>query len=139
MTNANFNVECEINKVDDDKHLIFAWASVIEKNGEPVVDSQGDIISSDELEKAVYQYVIESRDAGEMHFRKGVGTLVESIVFTKEKQEALGIDLGKVGWFVGFQISDNDVWEKVKKGEYLMLSIGGRGIREEINDHEEEE
>ncbi|MCM1497291.1 MAG: XkdF-like putative serine protease domain-containing protein [Clostridium sp.] len=136
MDKTKFNVNCEINKLDDDKRLVFAWASVIEKNGEPVVDLQGDVISSDELEQAVYNYVIDSRDAGEMHFRKGVGTLVESIVFTKEKQEALGIDLGKVGWFVGFKITDDQVWESVKKGKYAMLSIGGRGVREKIDEEE---
>ena len=62
----------------------------------------------------------------------GVGRLIESMVFTKEKQEALGINLGKVGWFVGFQIDDVDVWKKIETGEYVDFSIGGTGQREQI-------
>ena len=42
------------------------------------------IDSEDELEKAAYQYVLNSRDGGEMHVRKGVSTMVESVVLTKE-------------------------------------------------------
>lgn len=136
MSENKFNIQCEINKVDEDKHLVFAWASVIEKDGKVLVDHQGDTISEEELEKAAYDYVLNSRDGGFMHIKKGIGTLVESIVFTKQKQEALGIDLGQVGWFVGFVINDESVWEGIKKGDYPMLSIGGRGIREKIEDDE---
>ena len=51
-------------------------------------DFQGDMIDPETLEKAVYDYVEESRDGGEMHKRLGVATLIESIVFTKEKISA---------------------------------------------------
>ena len=79
-------------------------------------DFQGDMIDPETLEKAVYDYVEESRDGGEMHKRLGVATLIESIVFTKEKMSALGIPDGTIpeGWWVGFRVSDPDVWEKVK-------------------------
>lgn len=134
MEKENFKLNCDIHKLDDDKKLIFAWASVIEKDGQPIVDRQGDIIDSDDLEEAVYDYVINSRKGGEMHIREDAGTLVESIVFTKEKQELLGIDLGLVGWFVGIKIQDDNVWKRIKDGTYSMLSIGGRGLREKIEE-----
>lgn len=114
------------------KQQIFGWASVIEENGVPVEDSQGDVIEADELEKAAYSFSLKKGVAGENHDRVGVGRLIESMVFTKEKQEALGIDLKKVGWFVGFQIDDSEVWKKIETGEYLDFSIGGLGVREEI-------
>ena len=41
--------------------------------------------------------------------------MVESCVFTVEKQRAMGIPEGTlpVGWWIGFHISDDDAWERV--------------------------
>ena len=119
----------EIKKIDEDERLVFGWFSVVEQNGELIKDSQGDFIEPDQLEKAAYDFVLDARIAGEGHVRKGVGQLVESIVFTKEKQEVLGIDVGCIGWWGGFHIDDDNVWDKIKKGEYPMFSIGGTGTR----------
>ena len=68
---------------------------------------------------------------GDMHERMGVGRLVESMVFTKQKQDALGIDLGLVGWFVGFKVDDDGVWKRIKAGELPEFSIGGKAVRSE--------
>ena len=64
----------------------------------------------------------------------GVAVLVESMVFTKEKQNALGIAEGTIpeGWWIGFKVTDPDVWDKVKDGTYSMFSIEGEAIREEV-------
>ena len=69
-----------------------------------------------------------------MHQRGGVGHVIESIVFTKEKAAALGIpaDILPEGWWIGFKITDDEVWEKIKSGEYSMFSIEGEAIREPI-------
>lgn len=119
----------EIKKINEDERLVFGWFSVVEKGGKLIKDGEGDHIEPEQLEKAAYNYVLDARIAGDSHVRKGVGQLVESIVFTKEKQEALGIDLGCVGWWGGFHIDDDSVWDKIKKGEYPMFSIGGTGTR----------
>lgn len=115
----------EIKKIDD-KHLIFGFASVAE-----IVDAHGDIISSSELEKAAYDFVLHSRAGHEMHQTKTVGRLIESIVFTKEKLKALGLpeDSLRNSWWVGFKIDDEEVWQKIKSGEYKMFSIGGKARR----------
>ena len=99
-----------LRKIDEDQRLVFGWASVCEVNGEPLYDREGDMIPPDELEKAAYDFVLNARIAGELHLRKGVGDMVESIMFTVEKQEALGIDLGMVGWWIGFKVTDDSVW-----------------------------
>ncbi|MCL2416031.1 MAG: XkdF-like putative serine protease domain-containing protein, partial [Defluviitaleaceae bacterium] len=72
--------------------------------------------------------------AGEMHERGEVGQLVESVVFTKEKTVAMGIPGGILpeGWWVGFKIHDDEVWNKIKNGEYSMFSIEGTARRVEI-------
>ena len=121
-----------ITKSIEDKRLVFGWANVaVRVDGEQIIDWQQDAIDTEELEKAAYEYVAEFGTAGEMHQRGGVGRVVESIVFTKEKAGALGIptDLLPEGWWVGFKIDDDEVWEKVKSGEYSMFSIGGKAQR----------
>ena len=123
-----------ITKVDEDKRLVFGWANIIkDEQGQLLLDRQDDFIDSeDELEKAAYQYVLNSRDGGEMHIRKGVSTMVESVVLTKEKQAALGIPEGVVptGWWIGFKVLDDRVWSQVKKGDYVGFSVHGTGQRQ---------
>lgn len=114
-----------VKKADPDKRLIFGWASIVTKDGKPIVDKQGDIIPVDELEKAFYDFVLYSRDHGDMHVRKGTGRLVECMVFTKEKQAVLGIDLGFEGAWTGFRVDDDAVWARHKRGELPEFSIGG--------------
>ena len=62
------------------------------------------------------------------------GKLVESCVFTAEKQKAMGIPEGTlpIGWWIGFKIEDDAAWEKVKNGTYRMFSIEGKATREPI-------
>lgn len=124
-------------KVDKEKRLVFGWASVIkDTQGKVLLDRQDDFIDSeDELEKAAYEYVLKSRDGGEMHIRKGVSTMVESVVLSKEKQAALGIPAGTipVGWWVGFKVNDERVWGEVKKGGYVGFSVHGTGKREKTD------
>lgn len=126
-----------IQKSNDEKMQAFGWANVsIEENGEVLEDWQGDIVDPDELEKAAYNFVRFYREGGEMHERGDAATLIESVVFTVEKMEAMGIPTGTipVGWWIGFQVTDPDVWEKVKDGTYPMFSIEGKAERENVED-----
>ncbi|PWK07506.1 XkdF-like putative serine protease domain-containing protein [Tumebacillus permanentifrigoris] len=122
-----------ITKTDTEKQMVFGWLSVsVTAEGVQVIDLHGDIIEEHELEAAAYDFVLHARIAGEMHERfEGIGRLVESTVFTAEKQRAWGIPEGimPIGWWVGFKIDDPDVWAKVKSGEYGAFSIGGKAIR----------
>lgn len=131
---ADFRLTCEIAKKDTKQRIVYGWASIIEKGGKPVVDHQKDVISEENLVKVVHGYVREARVGKAMHKGEKTGELVESIVFTKELQKALGIDLAQVGWFVGYKITDDATWAKVEKGELKSFSIGGRGKREAIKD-----
>lgn len=125
----------KIVKRDDEKFLVFGWFNVSkDKDGNLVVDSQGDSISIEELEQAAYNFVLNSRVGGEMHETFGVARLVESMVFTKDKLKMLGLpeDSLPEGWFGGFKVTDTEVWQKIKNGDYKSFSIGGRAIREAI-------
>jgi len=127
----------KIAKSDNDKRLAFGWANVsVSAAGEQLVDYHEDMIDIDELEQAAYKYVEFFREGGEMHERGGCAVLIESMVFTKEKQTALGLPEGTVpeGWWIGFHVTDDDVWAKVKDGTYPMFSIEGEAIREPVEE-----
>ncbi len=131
----------------DHQHLVFGWFSIVSIGGEVVTDTQGDQITSETIEAASYEFVLDSRAAGEMHEQgddgvvKGRGRVVESVVFTLEKQRAMAaslhaqgianaaIDLGCVAWWGGFLIEDESTWAKVVSGELRAFSVGGRGKR----------
>lgn len=131
------SADFEIYKADDDQHLVFGWASVaITVDGEELEDMQHDMIDPEDLEEAAYEYVLNFRDTGEEHlpgYRKK-GRLVESCVFTPDKQKAMGIPAGTlpVAWWIGFKIDDEDTWRRVKDGTYRMFSIEGKAQREPI-------
>lgn len=131
----------KIAKSDDDKRLAFGWANVsVSAAGEQLVDYHEDMIDIEELEQAAYKFVEFYREGGEMHERGGCAVLIESMVFTKEKQAALGLPEGTVpeGWWIGFHVTDDDVWAKVKDGTYPMFSIEGEAIREPVEEPEQE-
>ena len=121
-----------IAKVDEDQRLVWGWASVIEEGGKAVVDSQGDVIGEADLLKAAHMFVTDARVGKAMHEGEPVAEVVESMVLTKSAQEALGIDLGKVGWWIAMKVHDDDVWARVKGGELGAFSIGGRAQIEEM-------
>lgn len=126
-----------IQKADEDKRLVFGWALVsADKDGNKLIDHQGDMVDPDDLEDGAYEYVLNFRDAGEEH----IGTLrkkarmVESCVFTPEKMRAIGIPEGTipVGWWIGFYVDDDTTWERIKSGKYKMFSIEGKAVREPV-------
>lgn len=125
----------EIAKSNNDKQIAFGWAMISRTaTGEEVVDLQGDCIDPEDLEDLAYNYVKLHRDVGQLHETEGEGCVVESVVFTEDKQEAIGIPKGTVpiGWWVGLFIEDPNVWARVKDGTYKAFSIEGSATREEV-------
>lgn len=121
-------------KVDEDRHLVFGWASVaVRKTGEVVKDGEDDTIAPEDLEDAAYVFVLKFRDMNERHRGTVKGQLVESLAVTPDKLEKMGLarDALPQGWWVGFYVEDQQAWEKVKSGEYQMFSIEGTAEREE--------
>lgn len=143
----------EIVKLVPDQYLIFGYANVsISKStsaatgGEQFYDLQLDSVPPEELEKGAYDYVLQAREADEMHKGGVKGMLVESMVFTPDKLERFATDptTGQVNqadlmvlkqlfpcrWWVGFKVSP-DSFEKVRAGKLRMLSIAGEADRED--------
>lgn len=132
----------EISKVNVEKRQVFGWASLSEIDGEPVVDRQGDHTPIDDAEDAAYEYMLTSRIGGDMHGRvskldagpRHTADVIESMVFTPEKLEALGLepDALPLGWWLGMKIHDDQQWQDVKDGKRTGFSVHGRGTRKEM-------
>lgn len=125
----------KIDVVQDELQVVYGWASVVSKDGELVVDSQGDTIEEIELVKAAHDFVTDFRVGGIMHMQDDdgtaipIGTIVESAVFTEDMQKFLKIDVGVVGWWIGLRVEHAAVWKMVKDGQFEGFSIGGAGLR----------
>lgn len=130
---CNFGLTKGPDGAEIEQQLVFGWANVtLQEDGTTPFDWQGDIIETEVLESAAYNFVMAHGLANQEHeWGTECGWLVESMMFTKDKMDALGIPPGMVpeGWFVGFYIPDPDVYAKVKSGEYNMFSIEGTAYR----------
>jgi hypothetical protein len=125
-------MESTIAKVDEDRRLVFGWASVsLAKDGSLVEDREGDTIDPRDLEDAAYEFVLEFGEANVAHSGPTVGRLVESFVSTPDKLAGMGLaaDALPVGWWAGWRIDDDDAWAGVKDGRYQAFSIEGRAER----------
>lgn len=136
-THETWKAEAQVSKAYEDKREVYGWASITELNGEPVVDMQGDYVTIDEIERAAHAYISKSRKGGDMH-RRGddgpvhVADLIESVVITPDKKEALGLSADSpTGWWVGMKVHDDETWNLVKDGKRPMFSIHGSGRRVE--------
>jgi len=122
----------DILKIDEPQRLVYGWISVIEVDGTTVIDQQGDVIEEPELVGSAHEFMTNSRAGKLLHRGEEIGAFVESLVFTRDLQVALGIDLKKVGWFGVMRVASDDVWKGVMDGTYRSFSIGGSARREEI-------
>lgn len=128
----------KIEKIDAEKRLVFGWAYVAKIGDDQVTDHSGDFVVdvAKDLEDAVYDYVLHSREGDEMHTEQVTSRLVESIVLSPEKYAQLGIEKSDgllQGWWVGFKVENDDVWKKVQNGELGMFSFQGKGTRETVD------
>lgn len=122
-------------KSDDEAQVVYAWLAVAEEaDGTEVVDSYGDVLDVPSLEETAWAFVAESRVAGVGHDDLGIGTVVSSVVTTRELQAAWGLPPGAlpVGWFVGIHVTRPDVWARIKAGELPALSWAGVAETEDL-------
>lgn len=129
---CSVDVLFNITKSNGEEGLVSGWANVaVNADGSLPLDWQDDIIRTEVLEKAAIQFMMDYRGSGVMHEGEAKGVVVESIVFTKEKQACLGIPEGTVpeGWFITVKVLDPEVFARVKDGTFKMFSIQGSAKR----------
>jgi rubrerythrin len=115
----------KISKVDEYKHVL--TGVVLEPD---TVDLQGDVITSDDIYKAMEKYMIKSQTVGKQHNGVANAAVIESYVAPCDFM--LGNPAGLVrkgSWVMSVKIFDERLWGSVMKGEFTGFSIGGSGVR----------
>jgi hypothetical protein len=134
MPQHNTVFRADIIKSDPEQQLVWGWAYVSTVKGVLSLDHSGECIKPEELVKAATNFMLDVRVAKAMHQGSKVGEVVHSLPLTKELSEALGIQTDREGWVLCMKIHDLDTWELVKSGKLSAFSIGGRALRESLND-----
>lgn len=129
--NAIMRSQSKILKINEEQRIVFGWASVIVKNGVPVVDTQNDSISSEELLNSTTEFMKDARASHLMHTEKRIGSVIHSFPLTYEIAKSLGIESDQYGWIVGVHVEDDATWNHVKTGDLASFSIGGNANRVE--------
>lgn len=135
MGKVEYTLEVPITKLDLVQQRVWGWASVaVRKDGQPIIDTQGDVIAIEDLEEAFYTYFKESGRLNFMHDGPTRGHLIEMMVFTPEKVAKLGIPAGLVpsGAWVGYEIPDPEDFAKAAVDGLVMFSIEGMAEKEEV-------
>ncbi len=117
--------------IDDDRHLVYG---IVMEPDE--VDTQGDITSSEEIEKAAHRFMERSRVMGKGHKDVAKAMPVESYI------APTAFDLGgqqvKAGsWVMASKVLDDELWEAIKGGDFTGFSIGAYTRRVEIETEED--
>jgi hypothetical protein len=109
---------------DDAKQIVYG---VVLTPG--VEDSQGDIVSAADIEKAAHQFLVESRKHDVQHDgRPAAVETVESFIAPDDMTVA-GQPVLKGSWVMGAHVSDRELWREVETGKRTGFSIGGTGER----------
>jgi len=118
----------EIAKADKTKQIVygvFLWADK--------ADTDGDIISAEDIEKVAHGFLVEYRDIDEMHKKETLDAeIVESFIAWEDNIEYYGKMLKKGAWASAIHVNDKEVWDKVEKGEYKGFSVRISGTREPV-------
>lgn len=113
--------------VNKAKQLVYGV--VLEPDSE---DTQGDIISADEIEKTAHDYMRRSRVVGRQHLKKANAEVVES--FLAPCDMLIGeTKISKGSWVLGVKVNDPAMWAEVEAGDLTGFSIGGVGERVPLN------
>lgn len=130
--NAPVSLSFKIEKATPTGRHVSGWLSVVEKDGKPVEDTQGDRISIEEISKAFRKYMKGSRVIKARHAGDQVGEMVECVVIDDDFAKAHGITHTTRGVWGTAEITDEKAREEVRKGILKAFSIGGRGKRKPI-------
>lgn len=119
----------EVCKVDTGLGLVFGWGIVCcEKNAqgewEDHYDLQGDHIPEFVMLEGTSDFMLNSREAHDMHKGQQHGAIVHSFPLTRDAAEKMGITTKRTGWMIAMKPAP-DILQKFATGEYKGFSIGG--------------
>lgn len=117
--------ELSILKADDEQRIV--WGIVLEPD---VEDSQGDVVSKEDVELAAHRFLYGGALIGNQHRALAPASVkpVESYVAPCDFEMG-GEDVRKGTWVMAVHIPDDPLWNEVKTGRKGALSVAGTGKR----------
>ncbi|MCD8018426.1 MAG: XkdF-like putative serine protease domain-containing protein [Clostridiales bacterium] len=127
--NAEFQTYGRILKADAETHYVTGIVY------EPMVeDTDGNYMTEEEITKAAHWFMKNSGDADIQHcFEKAENVEVVESYVAKSDMEIEGQQIKKGTWLMTMEISDDDVWGRIEKGEITGFSMGGKGAYSEVD------
>lgn len=123
--------ELSVLKADDEARVVYGI--VLEPD---VEDSQGDVVSKEDVELAAHRYLYQQGLAiGDQHAKMAPETVrpVESYIAPCDFE--MGGQVVKAGsWVLAAHVPDDNLWEQVKKGHKGAWSVGGSGKRSPLDE-----
>jgi len=110
-----------VEKADEDRHVVLGV--VLEPNS---VDTQGDTISPDEIERASHLWLARFQDRGFMH-RQIVNSKIEIYESYLAPVDLTigGQKVKKGSWLLMYHVTDDALWAAIKRGDLTGFSMGG--------------
>lgn len=120
---ADFQTFGRIVKTDVEKHYVTGIVY------EPMVeDTDGNYMTEDEITKAAHWFMKNAGDADIQHcFEKAENVEVVESYVAKCDMEIEGQQIKKGTWLMTMEVTDDDVWSAIEKGEITGFSMGGKG------------
>lgn len=125
----NFVTKGRIIKADTDSHYVTGIVY------EPMVeDSQGNYMTEEEITKAAHWFAKNGNAVDIQHcFEKCESVAVVESYVAKCDMEIEGQAIKKGTWLMTAEITDDELWEAVQKGDITGFSMGGVGVYSEEN------
>lgn len=115
-------------KTDTNLGIVFGYAIVCKKEGEPYVDLQDDYIPEDVMLKAAADFMTGDRVAKDSHAGENIGQVVFGFPLTSEIAKAFELDPKATGFLVGMKPGADDILKAYADGEYTGFSLGGSNV-----------
>lgn len=114
---------------DDAKQLVYGVVLVPDQ-----VDSQGDVVSKEEIEKAAHSFLVRARKHDVQHSDQPAAVETVESYIAPQDMDVAGQRVVEGSWVMGVHVSDPEVWGQVKKGDNPLdgFSIAGLGERSPI-------
>lgn len=121
---AAFTTYGKIIKTDSESHFVTGVVY------EPMVeDTHGNYMTADEIAKAAYWFAKNGNRVDLQHnFVSADGTAVVESWIAKSDSNIGGADIKEGTWLMTVEITDDDLWQSIEKGEITGLSMGGLGV-----------
>ena len=125
--NESYDID-EVSK-SDEKQFVLGKVLIPDK-----VDSQNDVISKEEIEKAAWNFMRNSHAVGYRHTDYALDSYVVESYIAPIEMEINKNKIKKGTWMLGVKIENDELWKEVKNEQIRSFSIGGYGRRVPITD-----